>query len=101
MDTPGLMPRSNGGPIRAVPDGPGDSATPAQGLGPVDPVASDWAEPMRQDRLPLDRETKELIEDLVQDLRQRCQDLNSLYFSAKCRVDIGLERRVERLVGRG
>jgi len=100
MDTPGLMPHPNGGPIHSGPDGSGSTTAPPEGLAPVIPISRFAAGPNRPTRPDLDPELRELIQDLAVELRQRCQDLNSLFFASKCRVDPALERRVSRLLDR-
>jgi len=100
MDTPGLLPHPNGGPFRSGPDGPGSTTPPPEGLAPVVPLSRFGPGPNSPTRPDLDPEIRELIQDLAVELRQRCQDLNSLFFASKCRVDPALERRVSRLLDR-
>jgi len=100
MDTPGLLPSANGGPPRSGTDGPGSTAVPPEGLAPVVPLSRFGPGPNSPTRPDLDPELRELIQDLALELRQRCQDLNSLYFASRCRVDPALERRISRLLDR-
>jgi len=100
VDIPGLMPSANGGPPRFGTDGPSSTTAPPERLAPVVPLSRFGPGPNSPTRTDLDPELRELIHDLALELRQRCQDLNSLFFASKCRVDPALERRISRLLDR-
>lgn len=52
------------------------------------------------EHVAMDPEVRELIEDLLQELRERCKDLNSLVFARCVKPPSWLEARAERLISR-
>ena len=51
------------------------------------------------EHVAMDPEVRELIEDLLRELRERCQDLNSLVFDGCVKLPSWLELKAERLLG--